>query len=206
MALFLTIHPVDPQERLINQAIEVLRKGGIMVYPTDSGYALGCMLDNKAGFQRICRIRDVNKKHNFTLVCPNISEISRYASVDNLQFRLIKHNIPGPYTFILKASKEVPHRVMNEKRKTIGLRIPDFPICKSLLDNLGEPIMSTTLILPGSEVAENDPYQIKDLLDSQVDVIVDGGYISEKPTTVVDMASDEIEILRIGQGDPAPFC
>lgn len=206
MALFITIHPENPQPRLIAQAVDVLKKGGVMVYPTDSGYALGCMLDNKAGFQRICRIRDVNKKHNFTLVCPNISEISRYASVDNTQFRLIKRYTPGPYTFILRASKEVPHRVMNEKRRTIGLRIPDFPICTDLLKELGEPIMSTTLILPGSEVAENDPYNIREILDSQVDVIVDGGYISEKPTTVVDMAEDEIEIIRVGQGDPAPFC
>ncbi len=206
MALFITIHPENPQSRLIAQAVDVLKKGGVMVYPTDSGYALGCMLDNKAGFQRICRIRDVNKKHNFTLVCPNISEISRYASVDNTQFRLIKRYTPGPYTFILRASKEVPHRVMNEKRRTIGLRIPDFPICTDLLKELGEPIMSTTLILPGSEVAENDPYNIREILDSQVDVIVDGGYISEKPTTVVDMAEDEIEIIRVGQGDPAPFC
>ncbi|MGN1356795.1 MAG: L-threonylcarbamoyladenylate synthase [Succinivibrionaceae bacterium] len=206
MALFITIHPENPQSRLIAQAVDVLKKGGVMVYPTDSGYALGCMLDNKAGFQRICHIRDVNKKHNFTLVCPNISEISRYASVDNTQFRLIKRYTPGPYTFILRASKEVPHRVMNEKRRTIGLRIPDFPICTDLLKELGEPIMSTTLILPGSEVAENDPYNIREILDSQVDVIVDGGYISEKPTTVVDMAEDEIEIIRVGQGDPAPFC
>lgn len=206
MSLFLTIHPIDPQQRLINQAIEVLRNGGVIVYPTDSGYALGCMLDNKSGFQKICRIRDVNKKHNFTLVCPNISEISHYASVDNLQFRLIKHNTPGPYTFILKASKEVPHRVMNEKRKTIGLRIPNSPICHALLETLGEPIMSTSLILPGSEIAENDPYQIKDILDSQVDVIVDGGYLSEKPTTVIDMVEDGIQVLRVGQGDPTPFC
>ncbi len=205
MSRMIVIHPVDPQPRLVNQVVDALRDGCVIAYPTDSGYALGCVLDNKAAFERVCRIRNVDKKHNFTLVCPGISEASRYAIVDNNQFRLIKNYTPGPYTFILRACKSVPSRVMQEKKRTIGIRIPDSAICMAVLAELGEPIMSTTLILPGRDEAENDPYQIKDELDYAVDYIVDGGYLTSKPTTVVDMSDEVYQIVREGAGDPSPF-
>ncbi len=205
MSRITVIHPQDPQSRLIRQAADVLRSGSVVVYPTDSGYALGCALESKAAFERICRIREVDKKHNFTLICPGIAEASRYALMDNEQFRILRSCTPGPYTFILKACKSVPHRVMQERRKTIGIRIPDCPICSALLAELQEPIMSTTLILPGREEAESDPYQIKDELDYAVDLIIDGGYLTGQPTTVVDMSDGGYEIVRLGSGDPAPF-
>lgn len=202
---FITIHPENPQERLIRQVVEILRNQGVIVYPTDSGYALGCMLDNKSGMERICRIRAVDKNHNFTLVCSDISNLSQYASFDNQQFKLLKRYTPGPYTFILRASKEVPRRVMNERRRTIGIRVPDNRICECLISELGEPIMSTSLILPDHEEFLHDPYEINDLLGHAVDAIVDGGYLQEKPTTVVDLMADGYEVTRVGEGDPTPF-
>ena len=198
---FITIHPENPQERLIRQVVEILRNHGVIVYPTDSGYALGCMLDNKSGMERICRIRAVDKNHNFTLVCSDISNLSQYASFDNQ----LKRYTPGPYTFILRASKEVPRRVMNDKRRTIGIRVPDNRICECLISELGEPIMSTSLILPDNEEFLHDPYEINDLLGHAVDAIVDGGYLQEKPTTVVDLMADGYEVTRVGEGDPTPF-
>lgn len=205
MTDYFEVHPENPQQRTIAQAAELIRSGAVVVYPTDSGYAIGCQLENKDALQRICRIRNIGKDHNFTLMCRDLSELSEYARVDNQAFRLIKNNTPGAYTFVLKGTKEVPKRLLNPKRKTIGLRVPDHVIAQALLAELREPLMSTTLILPGREFAESDPEDIRDALDGQVDVIIDGGQIGEKPTTVVDMADGGVSILRVGQGDPSPF-
>lgn len=205
MSQFFYIHPENPQPRLINQAVEMLRKGSVIVYPTDSGYALGCRLEDKNAMERICRIRQLDGNHNFTLVCRDLSELSTYAYVDNSAFRLIKNNTPGNYTFILKATKEVPRRLMSEKRKTIGLRVPSNPIALALLDVLGEPLMSTTLMLPGNDFAESDPEDIKDRLEKVVDLIIHGGSIGQQPTTVVDLTESTPEVVREGAGDPTPF-
>ena len=205
MSQFFVIHPENPQARLISQAVTHVRDGGVIIYPTDSGYALGCLLENKTAMERICRIRNLDSSHNFTLVCRDLSELSIYARVDNQAFRLIKNNTPGPYTFILTATKEVPRRLMNEKKKSIGIRVPANPIAQALLEALGEPLMSTTLILPGSLVAESDPYEIRDRLERVVDLIIDGGYLGEQPTTVVDFSEDTPEVVRHGAGDPTPF-
>ena len=205
MSQFFYIHPENPQPRLINQAVEMLRKGSVIVYPTDSGYALGCRLEDKSAMERICRIRQLDGNHNFSLVCRDLSELSTYAYVDNTAFRLIKNNTPGNYTFILKATKEVPRRLMSEKRKTIGLRVPSNPIALALLDVLGEPLMSTTLMLPGNDFAESDPEDIKDRLEKVVDLIIHGGTIGQQPTTVVDLTESTPEVVREGAGDPAPF-
>lgn len=205
MTHFFEIHPVNPQARFITQAADLIRQGAVVVYPTDSGYAIGCQLENKDAVQQICRIRDIGKDHNFTLMCRDLSELSAYARVDNQVFRLLKNNTPGAYTFVLKGTKEVPKRLLNPKRKTIGLRVPDHAITQALLAELGEPMMSTTLILPGESFAESDPEAIRAQLENQVDVIIDGGQIGEKPTTVVDLCEGDIQILRVGQGDPSPF-
>ncbi|KHS47327.1 L-threonylcarbamoyladenylate synthase [Hafnia paralvei] len=205
MSQLFYIHPDNPQPRLISQCVEVLRKGGVIVYPTDSGYALGCMLGEKNAMERICRIRNLDSNHNFTLVCRDLSEISTYAFVDNTAFRLIKNNTPGHYTFILKATKEVPRRLMSEKRKTIGLRVPSNPIALDLLAALGEPLMSTTLMLPGNDFAESDPEEIQDALDKVVDLVIHGGFLGQQPTTVIDLTEDSPEVVRVGAGDPKPF-
>ncbi len=205
MSQYFVIHPENPQPRFINQAVALIRSGGVVIYPTDSGYALGCLLGNKQALERICRIRKIDKEHNFTLLCRDLSELSLYAQVDNAAFRLIKSNTPGPYTFIFKATKEVPRRLMNEKKKTIGIRVPDNAIAHALLETLGEPLMSTTLILPGEGLAESDPEQIRERLDKQVDLIIDGGHRGEEPTTVIDFSDDEPKVLRLGAGDPSPF-
>ena len=205
MSQFFYVHPDNPQKRLLKQAVEIINNGGVIVYPTDSGYALGCHLGDKKALERICQIRNIDKEHNFTLVCQDLSQLSEYTRVDNSAYRLLKHNTPGAYTFIFKGSKEVPKRLLNPKKKTIGIRIPDNNICQALLEELAEPIMSTSLIMPGASMAENDPEQIRDLLEHQVDLIINGGYISEHPTTVIDFSNDDIEILRVGEGDPSPF-
>lgn len=205
MSQFFYVHPDNPQTRLITQAVAIVRNGGVIIYPTDSGYALGCQLENKPALEKICRIRRLDDKHNFTLLCRDLSEISVYARVDNTAYRLIKNNTPGPYTFILKATKEVPRRLMNPKRKTIGIRVPDNRIALDLLEALGEPMMSTSLILPGNDFTESDPEAIRDQLEHTVDVILNGGYLGEQPTTVVDFSDGEAEILRHGTGDPSPF-
>ena len=205
MSQFFYIHPDNPQTRLLKQACELIRKGEVIVYPTDSGYAIGCQLDNKQALDRLCRIRDIGKDHNFTLMCRDLSELSNYALVNNIAFRQIKNNTPGPYTFVLKATKEVPRRLQNPKRKTIGVRIPNNTIALELLEELGEPIMSTTLLLPGEDVAESDPDDIRDKLEKQVGLIIHGGYLGEQPTTVVDMSDGEHSIVRYGAGDTAPF-
>ncbi|MGF1705021.1 L-threonylcarbamoyladenylate synthase [Enterovibrio baiacu] len=205
MSQFFYVHPENPQTRLITQAVAIVRNGGVIIYPTDSGYALGCQLENKPALEKICRIRRLDDKHNFTLLCRDLSEISVYARVDNTAYRLIKNNTPGPYTFILKATKEVPRRLMNPRRKTIGIRVPDNRIALDLLEALGEPMMSTSLILPGNDFTESDPEAIRDQLEHTVDVILNGGYLGEQPTTVVDFSDGEAEILRHGTGDPSPF-
>ncbi len=205
MSQFFYVHPDNPQARLISQAVAIIRNGGVVVYPTDSGYALGCQLENKSALERICRIRKLDDKHNFTLLCRDLSELSIYARVDNSAFRLLKNNTPGPYTFIFRGTKEVPRRLMNAKRKTIGIRVPDNRIALDLLEALGEPMMSTTLILPGNDVAEADPEEIRDRLEHAVDLILNGGYLGEQPTTVIDFSDDEPKVLRLGAGDPEPF-
>lgn len=205
MSQFFYIHPQNPQPRLITQSVEFLHKGGVIVYPTDSGYALGCMLGDKNAMERICRIRSLDSNHNFTLVCRDLSELSTYAYVDNAAFRLMKNNTPGNYTFILKATKEVPRRLMNEKRKTIGLRVPSNPIALSLLAALNEPLMSTTLMLPGNDFAESDPEEIQDTLGKQVDLIIHGGFLGQQPTTVIDLTEASPQIVREGTGDITPF-
>ncbi|MDD9157410.1 L-threonylcarbamoyladenylate synthase [Aliivibrio sp. S4TY2] len=205
MSQFFYVHPENPQARLISQAVTIIRDGGVVIYPTDSGYALGCQLENKQALERICQIRRLDDKHNFTLLCRDLSELSIYARVDNSVFRLLKNNTPGAYTFIFKGTKEVPRRLMNPKRKTIGMRVPDNKIALDLLEALGEPLMSTTLILPGNEMAESDPEAIRDQLEHAVDLIMNGGYLGEQPTTVVDFSDDEINVVRIGAGDPSPF-
>ncbi|PJC87885.1 threonylcarbamoyl-AMP synthase [Vibrio sp. HA2012] len=205
MSQFFYVHPDNPQTRLISQAVAIIRNGGVVIYPTDSGYALGCQLENKQALERICRIRKIDDKHNFTLLCRDLSELSLYARVDNAAFRLLKNNTPGPYTFIFKGTKEVPRRLMNAKRKTIGIRVPDNKIALDLLEALGEPLMSTSLILPGNSTTESDPDEIRDQLEHAVDLIMNGGYLGEQPTTVIDFSDDEAVVLRVGAGDPEPF-
>ncbi|MCJ8296019.1 MAG: L-threonylcarbamoyladenylate synthase [Colwellia sp.] len=205
MSQFFYVHPDNPQGRLMKQAADIIKQGGVIVYPTDSGYALGCHLGDKKALERICRIRDIDKNHNFTLVCQDLSQISEYTRIDNSAFRLLKNNTPGPYTFIFKGSKEVPKRLLNPKKKTIGIRVPDNTIAQALLTELAEPIMSTSLIMPGQKMAEYDPEHIRDLLEHQVDLIVNGGHLGEHPTTVIDFSNDSIEIIRVGEGDPSPF-
>jgi len=205
MSQFFYVHPDNPQGRLMQQAVNIINQGGVIVYPTDSGYALGCHLGDKKALERICQIRKIDKNHNFTLVCQDLSQLSEYARVDNSAYRLLKNNTPGAYTFIFKGSKDVPKRLLNPKKKTIGIRVPDNNICQALLTELAEPIMSTSLIMPGESMAECDPEQIRDLLEHQVDLIIHGGYLGEHPTTVVDFSNDDIEVVREGEGDPSPF-
>ena len=205
MSQFFYIHPDNPQARLVKQTCELINAGEVVVYPTDSGYAIGCQMENKKALDQICRIRDIGKDHNFTLMCRDMSELSVYARVDNTAFRQIKNNTPGPYTFILKATKEVPKRLQNPKRKTIGIRVPDNAIALAILEELGEPLMSTTLILPNAEMAESDPEDIRDKLEKLVGLIIHGGYLGEQPTTVIDMSEGETTVIRRGSGDPSPF-
>lgn len=205
MSQFFYIHPDTPQTRLVKQTCELINKGEVIVYPTDSGYAIGCQMENKKALDKICLIREIRNEHNFTLMCRDMSELSIYARVDNTAFRQIKNNTPGPYTFVLKATKEVPKRLQNPKRRTIGIRVPDNPIALAILEELREPLMSTTLILPNEDVAESDPDEIRDKLEKRVGLIIHGGYLGEQPTTVVDMSEGDASIIRVGSGDPAPF-
>ncbi len=205
MAQFFQVHPQNPQGRLIRQSVTILRQGGIIAYPTDSSYALGCAIGNKDAMDRIRSIRRVEDDHNFTLVCRDLSEVSLYARVDNEIYRLLKRFTPGPYTFILPATRGVPRRLQHPRRRTIGLRIPDFPIVTELLAKLDEPLMSSTLILPGAELPMNDAQEIRETLEHAIDMIIDGGPCDLEPTTVVDLTGDLPEVLRRGKGDPAPF-
>jgi tRNA threonylcarbamoyl adenosine modification protein (Sua5/YciO/YrdC/YwlC family) len=200
MSQFFQIHPVNPQPRLIHQAVEIIRADGLVIYPTDSSYALGCHVGDKTGMERIRRIRDLDNRHNFTLMCRDLSEISTYAKVDNSSYRLLKSLTPGPYTFILKATHEVPRRLQNPKRKTIGIRIPDHPIAQALLDELGEPLMSSTLILPGQDRPETDANDIRERLEHDVDLVIDGDNCGLEPTTVIDLVDGSMQIVRKGRG------
>ena len=201
MSQYFSIHPDNPQHRLIAQAADIVRRGGVIVYPTDSVYAIGCHIGDKQALERVRSIRRVDKNHNFTLLCRDLSELANYARVDNSNFRILKARTPGPFTFILPASSEVPKRLMHPKRKTVGIRVPDSPIAQALLDELGEPMMSVTLIMPGDEYPLTDPYDIRQTLESHVDAIIDGGYCGLEPTTVVDMTGDQPELRRQGMGD-----
>ncbi len=205
LSQFFQIHPENPQTRLVKQAAQVIRDGGVVAYPTDCGYSLGCRLGDKSAMDKIKAIRRLDDKHNFTLVCRDLSEISTYARFDNHLYRLLKNNTPGPYTFIFHATSVVPRRLMHPKRKTIGIRIPDSRIVSALLDELGEPLMSVSLILPGETEPMTDPYDIRDTLEYALDLVIDGGFCGLEPTTVVMMDSEKIEVVRIGAGDPAPF-
>lgn len=205
MSQFFQIHPDNPQARLVRQAADIVRAGGVIVYPTDSAYALGCHIGDKAALDRIRRIRKLDDRHNFTLVCRDLSEIATYARVDNTVYRLLKHHTPGPYTFILRATTEVPRRLLHPKRKTVGLRVPEHAITQALLADLGEPLMSVTLIMPGDELPLIDPYEIRQLLEHEVDLVIDGGYCGMEATTVVDLADEVPMLLRAGKGDPTPF-
>ena len=204
-AEFLSIHPDNPQARFIKMACQIFQKGGVGVVPTDSCYALCCLMEQKSAIDRISRIRDISRHHNFTLVCRDLSEISTYAKVENSVFRLLKSNTPGPYTFILPATRDVPRRVMNERRRTIGIRIPRNAILEALLDQLNEPLMSCSLIMPGNEEAESDPVAINEKIGSIVDVIIDGGVLYPQATTVIRFEDGQPEVRRIGLGDPTPF-
>ena len=205
MSQFFQIHPENPQARLIKQAADIVRGGGVIAYPTDSAYALGCHLGDKMALERIRRIRRLDDKHNFTLMCRDLSELGNYARVDNSAFRLLKNLIPGPYTFILRATPEVPKRLHHPKRKSVGLRVPDNQICLDLLAELGEPLMSVSLILPGDELPMTDPYDIRDTLSSQLDLVIDGGYCGMEATSVVDLVDDVPVIVRRGLGDVSQF-
>jgi len=199
MSEYLEIHPHNPQSRLIGRAVDIIRNGGLVVYPTDSSYALGCYVGDKRGMERIRQIRALDKQHNFTLVCRDLSEIAAYAKVDNSAYRLMKSLTPGPFTFILRATNEVPRRLQNPKRKTIGLRIPAHPIAQALLEALGEPLMSSTLILPGQDMPETDMYGIQERIGHEVDLVIDAGHCGLEPTTVIDMV-DTPRIVRQGCG------
>ena len=205
MAEYFSIHPENPQRRLIFQVAEIIRKGGVVVYPTDSVYALGCHIGDKQALDRIRAIRRLDSKHNFTLMCRDLSELATYAKVDNTAFRTLKANTPGSYTFILEATSEVPRRLMHPKRKTIGLRVPNHPVPQALLEELGEPMMSVTLMLPGDDYPLSDPYDIRDAMEHHADAIVDSGYCGLESTTVVDMTGSVPELIRQGAGDFSSF-
>lgn len=203
MAIFLTIHPDNPQPRLLDQAVELVRAGGVIAFPTDSCYALGCQLGNKDALERIRAIRGVDERHHMTLMCRDLSEIGQYARVDNQQYRMLKHGTPGSFTFILEGTKELPRRVLHPKRKTLGLRVPDNRVALALLAVLGEPLLSSTLLLPGDEEPLTEGWSIRDRLDDQLAAVVDGGYCGIEPTSVVDLTGPVPEIIRRGRGDLA---
>lgn len=205
MSQFFYVHPETPQSRLMKQAVHIIKQGGVVIYPTDSGYALGCQLGDKNALERILQIRHISGEHHFTIMCRDLSELSLYAKVENTAFRLIKNNTPGPYTFILRGTKEVPRRLLNEKKKTVGLRIPDNKIALALLAELGEPLMSSSLILPEREFSESDPEEMRDQLERQVDLILHGGILAGNPTTVVDLSDDNPVVVREGAGAVQPF-
>jgi tRNA threonylcarbamoyl adenosine modification protein (Sua5/YciO/YrdC/YwlC family) len=200
MAQYFQVHPKDPQPRLIRRSVEIVREGGLIVYPTDSSYAFGCRMDTKDGLERIRRIRQLEQDHNFTLVCIDLSQIATFAKINNEAFRLIKSLTPGPFTFVLPATRETPRRLQDPKRKTIGIRLPDNPITVALVAELQEPLFSSTLILPGQEEAMADPEDIRERLEKEVDLIIDAGVVSYEPTTIIGFTEDRPEILRQGKG------
>ena len=200
MSQFFQIHSVNPQARLIRRTVEIVRNGGVIAYPTDSGYALGCHIGDKDAMERIRSVRVLDDKHNFTLMCRDLSEIATYAKVENSAYRLLKAHTPAPYTFILEATREVPRRLQHPRRKTIGIRVPDNAITQALLAELGEPLLSSTLILPGQDMPMTDAEEIRDTLGNRLDLVIDGGYCGIEPTTVVDLVAGVPDILRVGKG------
>ncbi|HEY5790542.1 MAG TPA: L-threonylcarbamoyladenylate synthase [Gammaproteobacteria bacterium] len=205
MSQFFHVHPDNPQARLLAQAVEILQRGGLIVYPTDSSYALGCRLGDKHALERIRALRRLDDQHNLTLVCRDLSEIATYAKIDNVAYRLLKNLTPGPYTFLLKATHEVPRRLQHPRRKTIGIRVPDHRIALALLEGVGEPLMSTTLRLPGDELPQTDPEEIFERLGHALDLVIDGGPCGVDSTTVVDMTVEPPQVVRAGLGDSAVF-
>ena len=204
MAQYFSVHPENPQPRLIRHAVEIIREGGVIAYPTDSCYALGCHIGDKAAMERIRRIRDVDERHHLTLVCRNLSEVGQFAKVDNMQYRLIRANTPGSYTFILRATRDVPRRLLHP-RHTIGVRIPHHTVAMALLEELGEPLLSSTLILPAHGVALNDAQETRRHLEHRLDLVIDSGPCNGEVTTVIDLAGDTPVLLREGKGDVRPF-
>lgn len=205
MSIYLQLHPVNPQQRFVRQAVEVLRGGGVIVYPTDSCYALGCHIGDKAALERIRDIRQTDRSHHFTLVCRDLAEVGKYALVENWQYRLLRAHTPGPYTFLLKASRETPRRLKHERRGTIGLRVPDHPVTAMLLRELNEPIMSSTLLLPGEELPRTDAREIYEKLERSVDLVLDGGNCGLVPTSVIDLSGERAVVTRVGLGPLGPF-
>ncbi|TQJ50796.1 L-threonylcarbamoyladenylate synthase [Phycicoccus sp. SLBN-51] len=205
MARYFDVHPVDPQPRSIQQAVQIIRDGGVVAYPTDSCFALGCALENPEGKARMLRIRQLDDRHHFTLVCRDFTQLAHLVHLDNRVFRAVKAATPGQYTFILPATKEVPRRLMHPKKKTVGVRIPDHPVVNALLAELGEPILSTTLLLPGEEEPMTQGWEIKERLDHEVDAVIDSGECGLEPTTVVDFSDGYPEVVRRGAGDPSLF-
>ena len=205
MSQFFQVHPENPQARLIKQAVDIIRGGGVVVYPTDSSYAVGCQIGDKSAVERIRSLRRLDDKHNFTLVCSDLSQLGLFAKVDTAAFRLLKAHTPGPYTFILSATREVPRMLMHPKRRTIGLRVPSHPIAHALLMELGEPLMSASLILPGESEPMSDPYEMRERIEHQVDLIIDGGHGGLEASTVVSLTDGDPQVIRVGAGDPAPF-
>lgn len=205
MSQYFAIHPQNPQPRLIRRAADIIRDGGIVVYPTDSCYALGCHIGDKSAMERIRAIRGIDARHHLTLVCRDLSELATYARVDNRQFRLLKAITPGSYVFILEATRELPKRLQHPKRRTIGLRIPDHPVVDALLAELGEPILSSTLLLPGDELPHTDAAEIRERLERQVDLVLDGGSCGIEPSTVVDLTASEPVLVRAGKGPLKPL-
>jgi tRNA threonylcarbamoyl adenosine modification protein (Sua5/YciO/YrdC/YwlC family) len=202
---YFEIHPKDPQPRLIKQAVEIIREGGVVVYPTDSSYALGCHIGDKAAMERIARIRQTDKHHHFTLVCRDLSEIAKYARVNNQQYRTLRAFTPGPYTFLLEATRETPKRLQNPKRRTIGIRVPDHPVPRAILEELAEPLMSSTLIMPGEQTPMSDAREIQERLFHVVDAVIDGGNCGFEPTSVVDLTGPAPLVVREGKGEVGVF-
>ena len=205
MARFLDVHPVDPQPRTIQQAVQLLRDDGLIAYPTDSCYALGIQLGNRDGLERIKRLRSLDDRHHFTLVCADFAQLGQLVQLSNAAFRAVKAATPGPYTFILPATHEVPRRLMHPKKRTVGVRIPDHPVVKALLEELGEPLLSSTLLMPGEEEPMTDGWQIKEELDQWLDAVIDSGECGSEPTTVVDLSEGSPVVDRVGAGDPCRF-
>lgn len=200
MAQFFQIHPENPQQRLINRAVEILQKGGVIAYPNDSSYALACQMDDKQALDKIRRIRQLDDKHNFTLICKDLTQVSNFAKISNDAYRLIKALTPGPFTFILDATREVPRRLQHPKKRTIGIRVPDHAIALSLVETLGEPLFSSTMVLPGDSSALSDPYDIRDRLEHELDLVIDAGIVPDEPTTIIQCSEKTLEIVRQGKG------
>ena len=203
MAQYFEVHPEHPQARLLKQAADILHQGGVAALPTDSGYALVCHLDDKAAADRLRQVRGVDERHHLTLLCRDLSELATYARVDNRQYRLLKLGTPGPFTFILEATKEVPRRLSHPSRRTIGLRVPEHRVTQALLEQLGQPLLGTTLILPNEELAQSDAHEIREQLEKRIQAVIDAGACPAQPTTVVDLSGDVPQVIRVGQGDPS---